>query len=1245
MNLKCYLYLGKFVNIDILRSGYYKLSVQIRIGNHKRWNLEDITNTVYADDVSSLCRGKNHKLESDVFHIVYEGQEISLDGMGVYQASVSLDDLPEYIDIYYKLYFNEKSSKNLSPVQKRNIRYILSVDTTKYIQLVFDGTEYSFIDCYFTIFIYSLEIQEFSSTNILSLTKTVTTQFRQLDHLGQYLAVNNENINFGQELSTLFPSIWKSLHCGEEPNTIEVNDMRSFAEELRGTLSHLLPLWIKHKMFDFLANQDIDRKSYVEENAAMTLNFQNNFQPTEMMKENIPVYVPNGIYSNTPMAPTADYHLIVFVHGLLGNSEDFRQYRNQYINLQVNSGANEHHVLFYFSKANENRSYLNLPTMGKRLAYEVDEFIQNQEKVVSKISLFCHSLGGLIARFALRNKRLNQYRKLLHNYVTFATPHCSLMLHHHFLIRPILEISKDFTKSKLPPQLLMSDHSNLRNCALYHLAGDISLRYFRNVFLFGSPQDKSIAIGITYHQPVDPIYYMEDCLKKVKQDNLLTVPPYQNGYLKWDSFLPPKKEYKSTYLLENQKDIYRKIYNPIDIIPPIKPYVKEKSNNPLTVKILNFKTLPDIQQSAPPTRRSKAWGNIVFIIGGPGCGKGTQCEKIAKEFSYMHLSVGDLLRKEAAKHTTTGHEISKLMAEGKIVPMHITLKLLNKAMILNDTYQGFLIDGFPRQLDQAIEFEETIAKPKFVLYYECSKEMLEKRLLKRGQTSGRNDDNLETILKRFKIFEDKTLPVCEYYKKKNLCHKISAEGGIDEIFLETKFYFEMPPLYHPNIVFVLGGPGSGTQCEKLADEFQLVHLSTGDLLREEVAKMTEVGLEADKLMREGKMVPKKYLLDILRKKIAENMGAVGFLIDGFPRTLDQAADFEKLIGPCRAVLAYDCPLSLLEKRLLERGKTSGRLDDNLDTIKKRFATFKEQSLPVIQHYKQKGKAVEISSAAEIHEVYEESRKLFQRKYPCKHRNIIFLLGGPGAGKGTQSGFIVNEFKFKHISTGDLLRREIENQTPIGLAVTSYISKGLNAPMNIILELLKTEVFNNLDAPGILIDGFPRAMGNYVLTLRSSIGVGKPRVVLEYKCPLDVLENRLLERGKTSGRLDDNIETIRKRFHTFQNESMPEEAYKGNNILILISSTSLPEQIYENLKKEFSLSMPVLPFNDKEIVFVLGGPGSGKGTQCEQIIKNFGYIHISTGDLLRDEVSQKTDLGRQLEADMKEGKMISIVLHI
>lgn len=282
------------------------------------------------------------------------------------------------------------------------------------------------------------------------------------------------------------------------------------------------------------------------------------------------------------------------------------------------------------------------------------------------------------------------------------------------------------------------------------------------------------------------------------------------------------------------------------------------------------------------------------------------------------------------------------------------------------------------------------------------------------------------------------------------------------------------PINHKNLVFVLGGPGSGkgTQCSKLVKEFDLIHLSTGDLLREQVEKQTEIGLAAENLMRQGQMVPSEYLMQILREKIEENDKAKGFLIDGFPRSMDQAIDFEKKIGPCRAVLAFRCCMDTLRNRLLKRGETSGRSDDNLEAIQKRFVTFETQSEPVIDHFVKRGKCTLISSEKSVAEVYEDARKLFLDPTPLNHPNVIFILGPPGVGRSTQCANIAREFKYKHISTGELLRKEILKQTPIGLQVENYLANGKTAPMDIVFFLLKQEIARNMNGTGILFDGFP-----------------------------------------------------------------------------------------------------------------------------------------------------------------------------
>jgi adenylate kinase len=190
-----------------------------------------------------------------------------------------------------------------------------------------------------------------------------------------------------------------------------------------------------------------------------------------------------------------------------------------------------------------------------------------------------------------------------------------------------------------------------------------------------------------------------------------------------------------------------------------------------------------------------------------------------------------------------------------------------------------------------------IGQPRLVLYYDCNLSTLERRLLRRGYTSGRADDNIDTIRKRFDTFYQKSYPVVQHYVKKRKCISISAEGTEEEVYLMTQRAFNQMPLYHDNIVFVLGGPGSGkgTQCERLSKEFGLMHLSTGDILREEVANKTDIGLEAAELMKEGKMLPSEYLLELLRDRISKNMDTKGFLIDGFPRSMDQVHEFENKV--------------------------------------------------------------------------------------------------------------------------------------------------------------------------------------------------------------------------------------------------------------------------------------------------------------------------------------------------------------
>ncbi|CAL5050410.1 unnamed protein product [Urochloa decumbens] len=178
---------------------------------------------------------------------------------------------------------------------------------------------------------------------------------------------------------------------------------------------------------------------------------------------------------------------------------------------------------------------------------------------------------------------------------------------------------------------------------------------------------------------------------------------------------------------------------------------------------------------------------VVFVIGGPGSGKGTQCSKIVKNFSFTHLSAGDLLREEVKSDTEQGTMIKNLMHEGKLVPSELIVKLLLKAMLQSGN-DKFLVDGFPRNEENRHAYDNIIGiEPEFVLFIDCSKEEMERRILNRNQ--GRDDDNIDTVRRRFEVFQESTMPVVQYYEKRGKLRRVDGAKSADEVFEDVKAIF------------------------------------------------------------------------------------------------------------------------------------------------------------------------------------------------------------------------------------------------------------------------------------------------------------------------------------------------------------------------------------------------------------------------------------------------------------------------
>lgn len=176
------------------------------------------------------------------------------------------------------------------------------------------------------------------------------------------------------------------------------------------------------------------------------------------------------------------------------------------------------------------------------------------------------------------------------------------------------------------------------------------------------------------------------------------------------------------------------------------------------------------------------------------------------------------------------------------------------------------------------------------------------------------------------------------------------------------------------VLFGPPGSGKGTQSAKLIEKYRLVHLSTGDILRAELAAKTELGLEARKYMDKGELVPDRVVIDMIEKKLDENRNAEGFIFDGFPRTTSQAEALDALLKgkntSISVMVALEVPHEELVKRLLNRGKESGRADDqNVEVIENRIRVYHKETAPVMNYYQAQGKFRSVEGVGSIDEIF------------------------------------------------------------------------------------------------------------------------------------------------------------------------------------------------------------------------------------------------------------------------------------
>mmetsp|Transcript_299 Transcript_299/g.640 ORF Transcript_299/g.640 Transcript_299/m.640 type:complete len:451 (+) Transcript_299:142-1494(+) len=364
---------------------------------------------------------------------------------------------------------------------------------------------------------------------------------------------------------------------------------------------------------------------------------------------------------------------------------------------------------------------------------------------------------------------------------------------------------------------------------------------------------------------------------------------------------------------------------------------------------------PNVDEGAP----------LVVIAGPPASGKGTQCEKIRERYGLVHVSTGDILRENVKQETALGKEAKQYMDRGELVPDSLLIKLVKDRLGEADIRsKGCLLDGFPRTGEQAKAMKEAgMTAAAFLLIDVPDAVLVERGVGRRldpetgdifhlkfkpppmdilSRLIHRSDDQEEKIMTRLKAYHDQINGILPFFEN---VMNIDGNNAPDDVFrsitgkLDNKLTNQIVVPMRTGatstaskspIVIISGPPasGKGTQCELIKEKFGYVHISTGDILRDNVKKETELGKKAKTYMDSGALVPDDLLIDLVKNRLQEqDIKEHGCLLDGFPRTPAQAKAMKDAGLEANIFLLVEVP----DDVLVERG-VGRRLDPDTGDI-------------------------------------------------------------------------------------------------------------------------------------------------------------------------------------------------------------------------------------------------------------------------------------------------------------------------
>ncbi|MEA2041894.1 MAG: adenylate kinase [Bacteroidota bacterium] len=374
------------------------------------------------------------------------------------------------------------------------------------------------------------------------------------------------------------------------------------------------------------------------------------------------------------------------------------------------------------------------------------------------------------------------------------------------------------------------------------------------------------------------------------------------------------------------------------------------------------------------------------------------------------------------------------------------------------------------------------------------------------------------------------------------------------------------------------GAGKGTQSKYLIDKYNLHYISTGDLLRRELKKESELGLQAKSIIEQGGLVSDEIIVQIIEKTIKENTDSNGFLFDGFPRTYVQAYILDGLMIKLNTTLHRLISIKVTEEesitRLLSRGEKESRSDDNKEVIKNRLQEYNNKTIPVLSYYKEKGIFTAVNGMQAVKSLTTDISKVINEELSKNLFNIV-MFGAPGSGRSSQGKALAKKFDLEYIAPDSIAEEEMKQNTEIGKKIAKVYEKGDLIPDEIIIPLIEKKIKSAKGAKGFIFKGYPGTLvQSYILDgilKKQSSHISK---IIEIEVETLELIKRMSARAKTKDRMPYDISTDKIIQHLQDHKDKAEpviKKYKEIHDVYVVDGKRNKDVIFEELSQEIENS--------------------------------------------------------------------------